>query len=229
MRIFTRRCTRKIHTKTSAIIEIAKRAIIVFMLGIVLTGCNRATNNKFSRETEYSYSIPSDEQQIEELQKMYNDVPEKSFKDKFESFNPWHLEHFQNEWGEDTEKAYIYTILSGNSWNIRIDYIPEDLQATSGVFRFSITDNEGHIQNMYGPVYIIVRDRSGENLSIPVLGVKGSIAFVEDSDAVDGLKALLDNEDFDIRMEFEKYNERHSTQARWESTPGSLQEAIYKL
>ncbi|MGM9851307.1 MAG: hypothetical protein ACI306_04105 [Muribaculaceae bacterium] len=33
----------------------------------------------------------------------------------------------------------------------------------------------------------------------------------------------------DIRMEFDKYNERHATQARWEASPGSYGEAINKL
>lgn len=135
--------------------------------------------------------------------------------------NPWTKDYFHNEWGEDDmDSPFIYTVLGSTPWNLKLDYIPPTSAQPTGLFRFSLLNDEGGYEDMFGPVNILIRAADGETKAIKVTGVKNSVAFVEDPATVTSLKRHLDQDDFDILMQFEKYNERHRVQTRWESTPG---------
>ena len=144
--------------------------------------------------------------------------------------NPWRKDYFHNEWGEDMpEHPYIYTTLSGSAWNIHIGY--ESAQSTgtaSGVFGLYIMDDDYRKTSMLEPVNILVRGSDGETKIVPVTAVNNGVAYIADPETVEGLKAYLNSEQFDILMEFDKYNERHQTKARWDY-PGFFQEAIDKM
>lgn len=152
---------------------------------------------------------------------------EESFEEQFERRNPWHKEYFKDEWGEpNTSKPYIYTTLQGTSWNIHIDYSLDSSDGPYELFRLYLVDEEGHITSSYGPVNILIRGSDGVTQEVEVTGTRGSVTFIEAPSTVMTLKHYLDQEEFDILMEFEKYNERHTTKATWYCDPGFFQHAI---
>lgn len=157
------------------------------------------------------------------------DYPEE-IADELPIGNPWRKDYFHNEWGEDiTDSPFIYTVLDGTSWNIHIDYIPPTDEMRWGLFRVYLVDDEGHITDSFGPVNILIRGSDGETNALEITGTRDGITFIEDPSTIEELKYYLNQSMFDIRMEFEKYNERHATQARLESYPGLFLEAIDKL
>lgn len=144
--------------------------------------------------------------------------------------NPWRKDYFKNEWGEKNENSpMIYTILTGTGWDIHIDYVPPTEESRWGLFRLYLVDEDGKMTNSSGPVTIQVRNIEGDTDVVEVTGTRDGVTFIEDPTSIEILKHYLDQETFDIRVEFEKYNERHATQARWEIASGSFQEAIDKL
>lgn len=209
------------------LIGIGIATIILAIAIIALCGNKDSSIN----ENSYGYTeespIPSDKEQIAALEKMYADTPEASFEERFELMNPWHKGYFKNEWGEDNpNQPYIYTTLSGAAWNIHIGYeSAQSSQTTSGVFGLYIMDSDGKT-SMFGPVNILVRGSDGETMSVPVTDVSDGVAYIADPGAVEGLKVYLNSDQFDILMEFDKYNERHKTQAHWWSESGFFQHAI---
>jgi len=199
--------------------------ILAIVLVIIFKGDKTPSHNpEISDESEYA--IPSDEEQIAELQNLYTDIPEETFEEQFDTFNPWRVEHFLNEWGEETEHKFLSTVIQASGWNINIQYKPGDTQLPQGAFRFSIVDDDGHTEEMWDPVNIYIRGSDGETKAVEVTGVRNNLAFVEDPNTVAALKYYFDQENFDIRMEFEKYLERHTSQGRWESTPGYFNRAV---
>lgn len=154
-------------------------------------------------------------------------APDVNSDEYFETYNPWHIEYLHDEWGEDdTTYPFLSTYLQGTGWNIKLDYMPPTSENPNGLFRLQLVDEDGQSKDMFGPVNILIRGSDGETKAVPVTGVAHGIAFVEDPATVEGLKWYLNKDNFDILMEFEKYNERHRTKARWESTPGFFQSAI---
>lgn len=173
------------------------------------------------------YAVPSDEEQLAELERICSQLPEESFEDRFECFNPWHKDYFKNEWGEqDLTKPYLYATMGGSNWNIHIDYLPADSEDPYGIFRFYIVDSDGYITSSYEPVNILVRGSDGETMVVDVTGTRDYVTFVEDPSTVYALMQMLDQETFDIQMQFGKWNERHSTQAKWYCDPGFFRHAI---
>lgn len=163
------------------------------------------------------------------MQQVMDNMPKETEEEIFERYNPWSLDYFKNEWGEiDSSNPMLYTTLSGTGWDIHVDYIPITQHNPDESFRFYILDSDSIITTMDGPVNIIVRGSNGVTCDVPVTGVRNSIAFIEDPSTVAGLKMCFDKEDFDIKMEFDKYNERHATQARWTS-PGFLVKSIENM
>lgn len=192
---------------------------------IVIIALSKPGNN----EVTYSDDYDATEQICFEEDTITYDIPEE-IGDDLSLGNPWRKDFFQNEWGEDiTNSPYLYTVLNGSGWDIHIDYIPPTSDFRWGAFRFWLLDNDGRLTSSYGPVNILVRGSDGETNSIEVTGTRDGITFVEEPASIETLKHYLNQESFDIRMEFEKYNERHSTQARWNSSDSSLLEAIDKL
>lgn len=221
----------KSHVNATSKTTKNKKALIigaVILVAIIIVIClisSKATSTpSVSNDETLDWAAAEAEAQAHMDEVLANCISEDS-DEYFELHNRWHIQHFKNEWGEETDRGYIYTILSGTGWNMRIDYIPGDEQAPNGVFRFSIVDNEGFIEDMDGPANIIVREANKETYEVDVKGVQGSMAFVEDALSVEGLKQILDQGSFDILMEFEKYNERHRCQAKFEDTPGFFSRA----
>lgn len=141
--------------------------------------------------------------------------------------NPWCKDFFKNEWGEeDVNLPMMYVLLKSAGWNIRIDYVAPTEANRHGVFRFYLLDDDGYLTDCSGPVNIFVRGAGGGTYNVEVTGTRNGITFVEDPSMIEGLKLLFDQGAFDVRMEFDKYNERHSAQARCESFTGSFQEAL---
>ena len=144
--------------------------------------------------------------------------------------NPWQKDYFHNEWGEKImESPFIYATLDGTGWDIHIDFIPPTEESRWGVFRFYLLDSDYHKTSSYGPVNILVRGTDGDTKVIDVTGTRDGITFVEDPAAIALLKYYLNQETFDLRMEFEKYNERHATQGHWSLSADFFQEAVDKL
>lgn len=188
------------------------------------------SNNSKAAETEGEY--PEVEEVIpeapsESLEEILAKYPEESFEDRFESMNPWRRGYFKNEWDEDLpDKPYLYTTLPGTGWDIYIGYESAlSSQTASGVFGFSIMDEHGKT-SMYGPVNILVRGTDGETKVLLVTRVDKGVAYVADPAEVEGFKYYLNTDQFDILLEFDKYNERHKTQAHWWSEAGFFQHAI---
>ena len=148
----------------------------------------------------------------------------------FETHNRWKLSHFTNEWGEEKpDDPFLYTTLYSSQWNIRVDYIPPYSDNPHGLFRFSILDKDGHKENSYGPVDIIVRGTDGETKSVEITATENGFTYVQDPATVEGLKYYFDHEDFDIKIEFENYLERHSAQSHWTCYPGFFTRAINSI
>lgn len=195
------------------------------MLSVVLSGCKKA-------QTEASNNGPDGvteeaETDVENyLDSSFSNAMGENSDEYFETFNPWQVHNFVNEWGEETEHKFLSTVIQASGWDINIQYKPGETQLPQGAFRFSIIDDDGHTEEMWGPVNIYIRGSDGETKAVEVTGVRDNLAFVEDPNTVAELKYYFDQENFDIRMEFEKYLERHTSQGRWESTPGFFKRAI---
>lgn len=166
----------------------------------------------------------------ESLEEICANIPKESFEERFESMNPWRKGYFKNEWGEDNPNLpYIYTTITGSAWDIHVGYeSAKSTQTASGVFGIYIMDEHGHT-SMYAPVNILIRGADGETKNVPVTDVTDGVAYITNPGAVAVLMDYLNTDQFDILLEFDKYNERHATQARWEASPGSYGEAINKL
>lgn len=198
--------------------------LIVVIVAIATSGNNDGTNGQIASDA-YKEEIvaPSDEDQIVELEGNHTDYPD-DMSEQGDILNPWRLDYFKNDRG-DTTSPMIYAVLSGTAWDIHIDYHQNH---GAGTFRIYIEDDEGHKEDMYAPVNILVRGSDGETRIVEVTGVRNGIVFIEDPATVEGLSMYLNNDNFDILMEFSKYNERHSTKARWESAHGCFKSAIDK-
>lgn len=199
--------------------------VVVVILVIVLSNAKKGNryNGEFAEEFEVADSCI--------------DVPGETFdewdeepSDGLTIGNPWRKGFFLNEWGEENpNKPYIYATIDGTGLDIHIDYVPPTEESRWGVFRFYLEDNDGHFTESSGPVNIIVRAANGHTEYIEITGTREGITFVEDPGSIEILKHYLDEEQVDIQMEYVKYNERHKTQGRLESTRGSFGEAINKL
>ena len=202
---------------------------IIIVTSIVLS--NRDTTPPRYEYSDYTSAHSSDDNSDYDSEDV-NDiiVYEDTIADAFVPSSRWHINYFNNEWGEpNKEDAFLYTTIGGNAWNIRVDYIPSSEEYPYGSFRFSIRDKYGYLEKSSGPVYIIVRGPDGETKNVEVAGTNNSLTFVEDPATVYALKLYFDQYDFDIKMEFDKWLERHSTQGRWIATPGDFQKAIETL
>lgn len=143
---------------------------------------------------------------------------------------PWNLEYIPNEWGEsDYSRPFIYTILDGTSWNLNIEYVIPSEAIPTGFFIFSIVDDDGHKENSYSPVNIFVRGSDGETKSVKVAQTTDGYTLVSDPLTVAALRYYFDRENFDIRMEFGKWNEEHSTRAFWSCRPGAFMQIVNSL
>ena len=76
------------------------------------------------------------------------------------------------------------------------------------------------------PVNILIRGADGETKNVPVTDVTDGVAYITDPGAVAVLMDYLNTDQFDILLEFDKYNERHKTKAHWWSEPGFFNHAI---
>lgn len=181
---------------------------------------------KDSMDTSYT----ADEEILEDTIAYADEDDEYALNDGLTLGNPWRKDYFKNEWGEINENSpMIYAIIKGSGWDIHIDYVPPTDELRWGLFRFYLLDDDGHLTNSYGPVSILIRDYTGNTESIEVTGTKDGVTFVEDPTYIEMLKHYLDQEQFDIQMEYEKYNERHRTQAHWDASLGSFGEAVNNL
>ena len=200
-----------------------KLALTILILNLTsISGCKRAQPT--TADAPPDWTATEAEAHMEEA---FATVLDENSDEYFDINNPWHLDYFKNEWGEtDTSHPMIYTTLQGTGWNIHVDYQLGGSQASSGTFRFYIVDNDGVIQHIFGPAYIYVRGEDGQTSSVPVTGVQNSVVFVENPSTVKYLIHHFNQDYLDILIEFEKYNERHSTKARWESTSGFFERAI---
>ncbi|MDE7438765.1 MAG: hypothetical protein K2M93_09810 [Muribaculaceae bacterium] len=199
---------------------------LVLMLPISLfsVSCSSKTNTSQINATDY------EENDSIALAKILEDWPEESDEERFEYANPWRLNHFKNEWGEENPNApFLSTNLQSTPWDINLDFVPSDDITPAGSFRLYIMDSDGMKTDLMGPVSMYVRGADGETYSLEITGVRDGIVFIEDPATVIALKEYLNNEEFDFRLEFEKYLERHSTQGHWSSTPGFFQRAVDKL
>ena len=198
--------------------------LVFFLVSIV--SCSNKKN-----ETEEEYPLLEEEAVMEAPSESLEDIfakhPEESFEERFESMNPWRKAYFKNEWDEDRpDKPYLYTTLSGTGWGIQISYeSAESTNTLSGVFAIFITDEHGKT-SMYGPVNILVRGSDDETKIMPVTEVHDGVAYIADPYVVEGFKEYLNSDQFDILLEFEKYNERHKTKAHWWSEPGFFKHAV---
>lgn len=199
---------------------------IIIMLIVV---CNKRDVSQINTNGNQDWDAAKAESdaQFEEALAMAADMNED---DGLSIGNPWRKEYFRNEWGEEiTDSPFIYTVLDGTGWKIQIDFIPPTQEWRWGMFRFYLLDNDYRKTSSYGPINILVRGSDGETRVIDVAETRDGITYVIEPSAITLLSHYLDQETFDIRMEFDKYNERHATQARWEASPGSYGEAINKL
>lgn len=212
--------------------------LALVILLVVLSSKNDNSYPTFDKYSEPETEIVEETEVVEEKEAFPDYQFEETFSmdsevneyDGLTLGNPWRKDYFHNEWGEDIlDEPFIYTSLDGQGWNIHIDYILPDNQATSGVFRIYLLDHNYRKTDSRGPVNILVRGSDGETRTIEVTGTRDGITFIEEPSAVSLLTYYLNQETFDIRMEFDKYNERHAAQARWEASPQSFQEAVTKL
>lgn len=201
--------------------------LAIIILLIVVCNNNDATQINTNEAQGLEAAKTESDAQFEEALAMAADMNED---EGLTIGNPWRKDYFHNEWGEEiTDSPFIYTILDGTGWKIQIDFIPPTQEWRWGMFRFYLLDNDYRKTSSYDPVNILVRGSDGETRVIDVTETRDGITYVIEPSAITLLSHYLDQETFDIRMEFDKYNERHATQARWESSPGSYQEAITKL
>lgn len=210
-------------TNTKWIILVAAITVIVVLIVIFASSGEKAT------EAPEYIATPTEEEQQAALEEIFADYPEESFEEQFESFNPWHVDYFTNEWGEpDTSKPMLYSTIGDSYWGIRIQYVPATEEIPQDVFRFLVTQN-GEIANAYGPLEILFRGADGETKRVDVMNEMDYPAYVVEPSTVNALKYYLNHEEFDLRINFGIWNERHHAQGRWTSTPGFFQEAINKL
>ena len=195
----------------------------IIFLTAILSSCSvgkRYDNN----DNEFSTAITGE---IEDGHIAYSNAPQADLEDCFEFRNPWHKEYFHNDWGEDdTAHPMLVTHIIGESlWNLRIEYIPPTEDLPLEWFRVFITE-DGNITSMYGPAEILVRGSDGETHNVEVSTVEDYAAYIGEPSSVNILKYYLNQDQFDIRINFEKWNERHHTQGRWWSDAGYFQRAI---
>lgn len=205
-------------------------AIIIFLIVIILSLKNSLDASKYSDgcyENELSTAVA--EENGDNYMAFSNDS-QANFEDRFETRNPWHKEYLLNEWGEeDTTHPMLVTHIIGESlWNIRIEYIPPTDNLPFECFRVYITE-DGAITSMYGPAEILVRGADGETHNVEIGTIEDYAAYIIDSSNVNMLKNYLNQDEFEIRINFEKWNERHHTQGRWWSDAGFFQKAINTL
>lgn len=199
--------------------SIAVIAIIVIIMVSISSG-------KESKETYYT----DNEEVLADTIAYATEDDEYALHDDLTLGNPWRKDYFHNEWGEENQNApFIYATIKGDGLDIHVDYVPPTEQSRWGVFRFYLLDDDGHMTSSYGPVNILLRDTNGETESIEVTGTKDGVTFVEDPTYIEVLKHYLDLEQFDILMEYEKYNERHRSQGHWDASSGSFGEAVNNL
>ena len=211
--------TRKKMPKWIIAVAVAAVAMVVVIV-VTTTG---------GKDSEEPYDVATDVVEADTLYAV-DEYAEEEFGDGLTLGNPWRKDYFKNEWGEqNSDSPFIYTVLDGSGWDIHIDYIPPTEEMRWGLFRFYLLDSDGHLTSSYGPVNILVRGADGETSSIEATGTRDGITFVEDPSEIETLKHYLDEESFDIQLEFEKYNERHKTQAHWDACKGSFEEAKNKL
>lgn len=203
-----------------------RHTICTLLLVLMATGCS-IKSKEAENAVDDEYPAFAEEAQAENLEDILAKFPEESFDERFESMNPWRKGYFKNEWDEDIpDNPYIYTILSGSPWDVRIAYeSAQSSQTTSGVFGINIMD-EHDATSIEGPVTILVRGSDGETKTIPVSKFSGGTIYIADPMAVESLKGYLNNDEFDILLDFEKYLERHKTKAHWWSDSGFFQRAI---
>ena len=144
---------------------------------------------------------------------------------------PWDKKYFKNQWGETNYNApYISTDLNGTGgWNIIMDYLPSRTAGyylPNGSFTFYITNRDDRMEDIEGPVYILVRPSNGETYTVKITGVKNSVAFVEDQLEVKGLMSILNAGYLDIMMEFDLWGERHYCKTYYCSYLNRLNDAI---
>lgn len=201
-----------------------------FIISLSLTlGCNKTAEQKGSEseDSRYETTISPEELADASLEAAYRNMPEESFEEVYERLNPWRKDYYKNDWDEDmTENPYIYSEISGNTWDIHIEYTLAFTQFPDGAFRIYLLD-EGRGTTMYGPVKLLVRGADGETINIEVDNVDDSVAYIVNPSSVELLKSYLNTEGFDILLEFDKWNERHQTKGQWwASEPGYLQYSI---
>lgn len=184
-----------------------------------------------SEDITYSSSYDSVEESTlneTEVDYAYDDDYSEEVGDGLTVGNPWRKDYFGNEWDEPIpSKPMLYSTIGESYWGIRIEYVPPTNEVPQEVFRFFIT-KDGKITEVYGPIEILVRGADGETKKVEVADEKDYPAYIIDPSTVDALKFYFNQEQFDIRINFDIYGEGHS-QGQWRSAPGSLQEAIDKL
>lgn len=111
------------------------------MLSVVLSGCKKA-------QTEASNNGPDGvteeaETDVENyLDSSFSNAMGENSDEYFETFNPWQVHNFVNEWGEETEHKFLSTVIQASGWDINIQYKPSETQLPQGAFRFSIIEDE---------------------------------------------------------------------------------------
>ena len=197
-------------------------AIIILLIVV----CNKGGVSQINTNGNQDWGAAKAESdaQFEEALAMAADMNED---DGLSIGNPWRKGYFKNEWGEDNPNLpYIYTTISGSAWDIHVGYeSAKSTKTASGVFGIYIMDEHGHT-SMYAPVNILIRGADGETKNVPVTDVTDGVAYITDPGAVAVLMDYLNTDQFDILLEFDKYNERHKTKAHWWSEPGFFNHAI---
>ena len=89
-----------------------------------------------------------------------------------------------------------------------------------------LENNDGRSENLYAPGNSLVRGSDGEAKTIPVSKFSGGTIYIADPMAVESLKEYLNNHEFDLLLDFEKYLERHKTKTHWWSEQVFFQRAI---
>ncbi|MDE6206410.1 MAG: SHOCT domain-containing protein [Muribaculaceae bacterium] len=215
------------HTKRNIIIGLFVGFIIIFVFAMIIS-----TNMSSSSEREYpSYAMSENDTELSEIpvDAYSEDVDDNSFNN---STGPWRKDYFKNEWGEpDTHDPFIMAVLSGDAWNVHVDYLPAySTDSEFGVFRLFLLDRHGSLTSMREPVNIVVRGADGETRYVPVSSVsERGIAYVTEPSAVQGLIMYFDDGQFDIRLDFEKYLEKHHTIASYYGYEGDFKRAVLNM